>query len=140
MASDRLKKLHTTLVDNRKGYEEAVRDADDPGMKALFGEMISLKERNHSDLHGALARLGEHPDETESFMATVHTTVISVRAAVTGLGRNALSSFVMGEEQVVDEYDKALDECASDPAIVATLTRQKEALLRKIAEMKRLAT
>jgi hypothetical protein len=41
-------------------------------------------------------------------MATVHETVIKVRSAVTGLGTNALSSFVMGEEQVIDEYNQAL--------------------------------
>jgi hypothetical protein len=73
-------------------------------------------------------------------MSTVHETVISVRAAVTGLGSNALSSFVSGEEQIVKEYDYALKECAADPAITATLTRQKQALLAKIAEMKALET
>ena len=73
-------------------------------------------------------------------MATVHKAVINVRAAVTGLGANALPSFVMGEEQVVDEYNQALEECESDPAIVETLTRQKNMLLSKIAQMKSMAT
>jgi uncharacterized protein (TIGR02284 family) len=100
MAADSLKKLHTTLVDNRNGYQEAVKDADQPAFKALFEEMLALKEKDHAELHSALRKLGEQPDESGSFMSTVHKTVIGVRAAVTGLGPNALSSFVMGEEQV----------------------------------------
>ena len=100
--------------------------------------MVALKEKDHAELHGALTRLGEKPDEDGSFMSTVHKTVISVRAAVTGLGTNALSSFVMGEEQIVDAYDTALKDFASDPEIVATLTRQKATLLTKIAQMRQM--
>jgi uncharacterized protein (TIGR02284 family) len=137
MAADSLKKLHTDLVDNRNGYEEAVKDAEPP-LKDFFSEMVALKEKDHAELHGALSRLGEKPDEDGSFMSTVHKTVISVRAAVTGLGANALSSFVMGEEQILDAYDAALKDCASDPEIVATLTRQKATLLTKIAQMKQM--
>ena len=137
MAADSLKKLHTDLVDNRNGYEEAVKDAEPP-LKAFFAEMVALKEKNHAELHGALSRLGEKPDEDGSFMSTVHKTVISVRAAVSGLGTNALSSFVMGEEQIVDAYDTALKDFASDPEIVATLTRQKATLLTKIAQMRQM--
>jgi uncharacterized protein (TIGR02284 family) len=137
MAAESLKKLHTDLVDNRNGYEEAVKDAEPP-LNAFFAEMVALKEKDHAELHGALSRLGEKPDEDGSFMSTVHKTVISVRAAVTGLGTNALSSFVMGEEQIVDAYDTALKDFASDPEIVATLTRQKATLLTKIAQMKQM--
>ena len=140
MAADSLKTLHTSLVDSRNGYKEAVKDAQNPVLKALFAEMVALKERDHSELHAGLSRLGEKPNESGSFMSTVHKTVITVRAAVTGLGTNSLSSFVMGEEHIVEQYDTALKECASDPAMVATLTRQKDTLLTKIAEMKRLET
>jgi uncharacterized protein (TIGR02284 family) len=139
MAADSLKKLHTSLVDNRKGYEKAVEDGE-PNVKPLFSEMAALKEKDHAELHAGLTKLGEKPDESGSFMATVHKTVIGVRAATTGLGTNSLSSFVMGEKQVVDEYDKAIEECSSNRDLVATLTRQKNALLAKIAEMERIQT
>jgi uncharacterized protein (TIGR02284 family) len=139
MAADSLKKLHTSLVDNRKGYEKAVEDAE-PNVKTLFSEMAALKARQHAELHAGLSRLGEKPDDAGSFMATVHKTVIGVRAATTGLGTNSLSSFVMGEKQVVDEYDDAIEECSSDTALVETLTQQKQTLLAKIAEMERLET
>ncbi|GLH76687.1 hypothetical protein SSBR45G_15950 [Bradyrhizobium sp. SSBR45G] len=138
MAADSLKTLHTALVDARNGYQEAAKDTETPALKSLFAEMIALKDRDHSELHDALTRMGETPDDSGSFMSTVHRTVISVRAAVTGLGTNALSSFVSGEEQIVADYDDALKDCAGDPAVTATLRRQRETLLAKIAEMKQL--
>ncbi|MGJ4889441.1 ferritin-like domain-containing protein [Bradyrhizobium sp. HKCCYLR20261] len=140
MAADSLKTLHTSLVDARNGYQEAADDAETPALKALFAEMIALKERDHAELHDALRRMGETPDESGSFMSTVHQTVIRVRAAVTGLGTNALSSFVSGEEQILGQYDDALKDCAGDAATAATLRRQRETLQAKIAEMKQLAT
>jgi uncharacterized protein (TIGR02284 family) len=140
MAADSLKTLHTALVDARNGYQEAAKDAETPALAALFAEMIALKERDHAELHDALRRMGETPDESGSFMSTVHQTVIRVRSAVTGLGTNALSSFVSGEEQILSDYDDALKDCAGDPAITATLRKQRDTLLAKIGEMKRLAT
>ena len=135
MQKDNLKKLHTSLVDNEKGYLEAAKDAETPSLKAFFTEMSELKERNHSDLHAALTKLGEKPDKSGSFMSTVHKTVVKVRAATTGL-QSALPSFVMGEEEVVGQYDVAIKDCTSDPATLALLNSQKENLVAKIAVMK----
>ncbi|MGJ4950269.1 ferritin-like domain-containing protein [Bradyrhizobium sp. HKCCYLS20291] len=139
MAADSLKTLHTALVDARNGYQEAQADADTPALKALFAEMIALKERDHAELHDALRRMGETPDESGSFMSTVHQTVIRVRAAVTGLGTNALSSFASGEEQILSQYDEALKDCVGDAATTAMLTRQRGTLQAKVAQMKQLA-
>ncbi|WP_315719641.1 MULTISPECIES: PA2169 family four-helix-bundle protein [unclassified Bradyrhizobium] len=139
MAADSLKTLHTSLIDARNGYQEAAKDAETPALKALFAEMIALKERDHAELHDALRRMGETPDESGSFMSTVHQTVIRVRSALTGLGSNALSSFVSGEEQILSQYDDALTDCADDAATTATLTRQRASLQAKVAQMKQLA-
>ena len=136
MPVEKLAKLHTTLVDNRLGYEEAVKDTGSTSLKAVFAEMVALKERAHTDLHSALTGMGEKLDEDGSFMATVHTTMISIRSVVSGLDKNAL----MEEEEVVKLYDEAIHECWSHPAVVSTLNAQKESLLAKIAEMKAMET
>jgi uncharacterized protein (TIGR02284 family) len=99
VAADSLKKLHTSLVDTRNGYQKAAEDAETPALQALFAEMVALKEKDHSELHAGLTRMGEKPDESGSSMSTVHETVISVRAAVTGLGPSALSSFVSAKSR-----------------------------------------
>ena len=136
--TDECKALHTALIDAKMGYQEAVEDSDRPELTALFRDMLALRDRHHEELHALLRSGGETPDDSGSFMATVHKTVIGVRAAVTGLDKNSLSSFASGEEQIVDQYDKAITE-AKGGAGEAILTRQKSELMSKIADMKRMA-
>lgn len=140
MTADSLKKLHTSLVDSRKGYEEAAKEAETPSLRLFFAEMAALKESDHAGLHQALLTMGEKSDDSGSFMATVHQTVISVRSAVTGLGTNSLPSFVTGEERIVEQYNDAIRESAADRATVESLNNQKAVLLSKIAEMKNMQT
>lgn len=113
MADNRsLKSLHTALIDARKGYETVLKEAEEGEMKALFRRMIVQHEAARCEVHQLLTSRGETPDEDGSFMASVHKTVISVRSAVSGLGRNALSSSADGEERIVETYDEAIEENA----------------------------
>ncbi len=137
-STDERKALHTALIDARRGYEEAVEDSDRPELTALFREMIALHNKHHAEVHGLLTTRGETPDDSGSFMSTVHKTVIGIRAAVTGLDENALSSFASGEERIVDQYDKAITEAQTGHG-ADVLTRQRDELTLKIAEMKRIA-
>lgn len=136
MSNDELKKLHTAIVDAIAGYREAVEDTDDAQAKAVFQEMIDLHGAAHEEIHRRLVEKGEKADDSGSFMSTVHKTVISVRAAVTGLGSNAFSSFASGEERIVGQYGDALEEQAGDPSTAELLRRQRGALEGAIARMK----
>jgi hypothetical protein len=89
---------------------------------------------------GSLTGFGETPDEDGWFMAAVHETVIDVCSGATGLGTSALSSFVSGEERILDKYDGALDEARSDPALGAIPTRQKHELQNKMQDKRRLSS
>lgn len=135
-SNDKLKSLHTALIDARKGYETAVNDAETSEMKALFRRMIAQHEAAHREVHGLLTKRGETPDEDGSFMSTVHKTVISVRSAVSGLGRDSLSSFADGEERIVESYDEAIAENGGEADAAKTLKAQRSALIDRIAEMK----
>lgn len=139
MPTEALKTLHTALIDAGKGYEEAIKDADAPGMKAMFEKMRALHHQAHSDIDGILVAKGEQPDESGSFMSTVHETVVSVRSAVTGLNPSSLGSFASGEERIVKDYDNAIEENGADPAVVAKLQGRRQELLGAIAEMKQQA-
>ena len=139
MANDALKALHTALLDARRGYEEAVEDSEKPELTALFRDMIALRDRHHAELHAMLGASGETPDDSGSFMGTVHKAAVGVRAAITGLNENALSAFASGEERIIDDYDDAIAEAGGDAARVDTLTRQKKDVTEKIAAMKRIA-
>ena len=137
MAAERLKELHTALVDTRAAYELALKDTDDEEVGRICKEMISLRHTDHLELHQSLILAGEVPDENGSFMSVVHETVVGVRAALTGISKKTLPAFVSGEESIVEEYNETLREASEEPNLTEVLTRQKENLLGKIADMRK---
>ena len=131
---DELAKLHTTLVDALAGYETAIDDAETTGVKAIFEQMHAVHGAAHADIDKVLLAHGEEPDESGSFMATVHKAVISVRSAVTGVDENSLSSFVSGEQRIIEQYDDAIQH-ELDASTVAMLQYHKSRLLGMITRM-----
>ena len=132
--SDALEKLHTTLLDTRDGYTAAERDAESESLRTLFRRIIDLHERNHAEIHSALAAQGKEPDDGRSLMATVHKAAVGIRAAVTGIDRSALEPFISGEEQVVKAYDAAIGE--ADAPTAGMLRRQKSEVAAMIEAMR----
>ena len=139
MAAESLKKRHTALVDTRSAYELALKDTDDVEVARICKEMISLRHTDHQELHQSLILAGQEPDENGSFMSVVHETVVGVRAALTGISKKTLPAFASGEQNIVEEYDDALNEMSGDPRITEILKRQKENFLTKIVEMKKIS-
>ncbi len=111
-----LTSLYTALVDARNGYREAVKDAERANLRTLFQDMIALHEQALGELRPELQARGERPDDQGSFMSTVNETVVSIRSAVTGLNQSALGAFASGEERILKNYDKAIDEIAKRSA------------------------
>lgn len=138
MANDNLKKLHQVLIDTCAGYEKAVEEAQDASLKSLFADMAGKRRADHRAIHEALIQEGESPDDSGSFMSTLHRAAVKVRAATLGLDKDALSAFVSGEDHVLSAYDDALKEQLSRPALAEELKRQKTNVLEKIQEMKAL--
>lgn len=135
MSHHKLSDLHTALVDAQSGYETAIDKAETPQVRAIFEQVRAVHGAAHADIDEALRAKGEMPDETGSFMSTVHKAVISVRSAVTGVDENALSSFVSGEERIVEYYDEAIRE-EQDAATAAMLHGHRDRLLAMIERMR----
>ncbi|MFN3892810.1 MAG: PA2169 family four-helix-bundle protein [Beijerinckiaceae bacterium] len=129
-----LKKLHTVLVDSRNGYDEALRDADDGGLTALLREMIALRDRHHHEIDERLREAGETPDESGSFLTTVHRTIFKIRSLMNGLDESVLPGLIDGEERILTYYDDVL-RSAPPPAVASTLNGQVIALREKIRIM-----
>jgi uncharacterized protein (TIGR02284 family) len=136
--ADKLKKLHTALIDTRNGYEEALKDTKDPQVAEMARKMIALRNADHKPLHKSLVDAGEKPDDKGSFMTTVHETVIAARSAIAGLGKDSMSAFISGEKNIVKEYDDAIHEAKSDTPLRNILTAQKQNLMLKIQEMEKI--
>lgn len=132
---EELKSLHTALLDARRGYETAVKEAETPELKAVFWRTQDLHGRAHHEVHELLTAMGETPDESGSFMSTVHETAIGVRSALVGLDEGSLSSFARGEESTLAKYDAAIGALAG-AAGTDTLMKTREELEIMIAEMK----
>ena len=139
MAVDKLKALHTALVDTGAAYELASEKADSPAVISICKQMGALRQEDHAELHRALIAAGETPDENGSFMMTVHETVVSVRAAISGISERTLPAFISGEEEIAKMYDEAIEEAAAQQQASDILVRQRAHLMTKIQEMKRLA-
>jgi uncharacterized protein (TIGR02284 family) len=139
MEVDKLKALHTALIDTRAAYELAAAKAESPPVISVCKQMVMLRREDHAELHRALLAAGETPDENGSFMTTVHETVVSVRAAITGISEKTLPAFIGGEEEIVKLYDEAIQEDQAQQRASDILVRQRANLMIKIGEMKQLA-
>jgi len=132
---DRLKSLHTSAIDSRNGYQEALKDDAGGKMVSVFHDMMTLHDDNAAELAHELVKANELPDEDGSFMSVVHKTIMDVRSMFNGLDESVLPGLIDGEKRNVLKYDDAL-EAAGVPANVLTLlTQQRESLLQKINQM-----
>ena len=132
---DHLKSLHTSAIDARNGYQEALKEADGKGMTPLFREMIALHELNAEELTRELTRANEIPDEKGSFMTVIHETIMDVRSMFNGLDESVLPGLIDGEKRNVSKYDDALKELGATPSVASLLSGQRRRIIEKIANM-----
>jgi uncharacterized protein (TIGR02284 family) len=130
-----LSALHTTLVDSRNGYDEALKDAGKAGLVTLFEEMIALRQQATVELEPLLLKAGATPDPEGSFMSTVHRTIISVQSMMTDLDETVLPGFIDGEKRILGYYDDAISKAPEPDRDV--LSRQRTALIERIEAMER---
>lgn len=144
---DHLKALHTSAIDARNGYREALRDTEgketeSKAMTALFRDMIALHESHADELARELTRRNELADDEGSFMTMVHKTIMDVHSMFDGLDESVLPGLIDGEKRNVGKYDAALE--AQEPVtnVASVLIRQRDSLARKIIlmEMERAAS
>jgi uncharacterized protein (TIGR02284 family) len=132
---DQLKSLHTSAIDARNGYQEALKDAEGKGMTPLFSEMIALHQDNATELARELTKANEIPDENGSFMSVVHKTIMDVRSLFNGLDASVLPGLIDGEKRNVAKYDDALKAAPPAGNVAALLTAQRGKIAQKIALM-----
>ena len=133
---DELKKLHTNAIDARKGYDEALADAEGKGMTPLFRRMIALHSSNASELTSQLQRLGQNPDQDGSFFAHIHRTIFSIRGLFGGLDESVLPGLIDGEERNAKCYDDALKMTDVPPDLRSLLITQRGRIETELAGMR----
>lgn len=131
--NDSIVELHRALIDACNGYDEAIKDAQKPDLVALFQRAKLL----HEKAHAILSARGATPDDKESFMSTIHGTVISVCSAIVGLDMGSFSSFAAGEEKMLETYDEAIQSNGDDAPVCIALEQQRSELVELVGEMQR---
>jgi uncharacterized protein (TIGR02284 family) len=131
---DHLKTLHTSEIDARNGYEEALEDAEGKGMTQLFRDMIALHNANADELGGILINAGEAANDEGSFMSAVHRSIMNVRSLFNGLDGSALPGLIDGEKRNIEKYDEVL-KAAPDSPMTNLLTVQRDKIQQKVALM-----
>jgi uncharacterized protein (TIGR02284 family) len=132
---DHLKSLHTSAVDARNGYQEALEDAKGKGMTALFRDMMALHQDNADELARELIKGNQIADEEGSFMTVVHKTIMDIRSLFNGLDQSVLPGLIDGEQRNVAKYDDALKDVKTPGDVASLLTAQRGKIAQKIAEM-----
>ena len=142
---DHLKSLHTSAIDARNGYREALRDTEgkeaeskaieSKAMTALFRDMAALHDSHASELARELTRNNELADDGGSFMTTVHKTIMDVRSMFDGLDESVLPGLIDGEKRNVGKYDAALKAPELAANVSGLLARQRDSLQQKIGLM-----
>jgi uncharacterized protein (TIGR02284 family) len=134
---DHLRSLHTGAIDARKGYEEALKDADEHSLTPLFRRMIALHSAHSDQLAELLGRLGEKADKDGSFLSTVHRSIIAIRSLFGGLDGSVLPGLIDGEGRNLAAYDEALTAGDIPDDVRTLLESQKSGLRHDIADMER---
>ena len=137
---DRLTSIHTSEIDARNGYEEALVDAEGKGLSPLFLDMVALHDGNAKEIAEVLIGHGQVADTEGSFMSVVNRTIMNVRSLFDALGDGVLSGLIDGEKRNLAKYDEALETALPAP-VVDLLTAQRGKIAQKVAimEMQRAA-
>ena len=135
-----LSKLHTTVVDAVKGYDEAADIAKRDQVGALCTDLKRTHMTHAHDIAGLLLARGERPDADGSYMSLVHKFVLNARFLVTADEESLLPGLRDGEKRLLEAYDDALRETeiggdAFKPAEVKAVKTQRNGVLANIGKI-----
>jgi hypothetical protein len=108
-ALDAIATVHTRTVDTLTGYAKMVEKAD-PAFRPVAEAFRALHARHADTLARMLSDHGRAPDLDGSFMGTVNSTVVTLRAMFDDIDADVLTSVHNGEEHVLDAFDTAIGE------------------------------
>lgn len=131
-----LQRVHTGTKDVLAGYE-TLEDRAEPEIQSVVQDLKSMHQRHASDLERRLASLGEPSDDGKSIQGTVNQATVTLRDWVTTLDEDALSFVRDGEEQLMEIYDKAIQNLSADgdPETGSVLKSQYDEIGSKVRQL-----
>ena len=134
--TDALKQLHTRLIDSKDGYEKAREDAEKGAHAQLFADMIGRRERDHQRVHQFLVAKGIEPDESGSFTASAHRTLVDLKSVFSSGDEAVLNEVLRGEESLMAAYDEAIAAVGGNDPEYSWLVDQYTELKTKVEQIR----
>lgn len=128
--------IHTATNDVLKGYREMLARVE-PDIRTIIRRLTEMHERHASEQEAELVRLRAAGGDDSSLQGTVNKAVIILRDWLSTLDRDVLPAVRQGEESLLDEYRKALEDLPAQnhPSVVTLLKTQHGAIASEIAQL-----
>ncbi len=131
---DKLVKFRDRLADARKGYEQAVGDVDDAGLRALFTRATEEKTAALAALSSLLPP--EDRADPGTLIGSVTQVIVAARAAVTG-DESLLPGMIDGEKRVLAACDEARAAAGAEPSAEQALRQQRTRIVALIDDLEK---
>lgn len=107
---DTLSKLIQTCKDGEEGFETAADAVDRADVRDLCLRLAAQRRDFAGELQSLLAKYGEEPRDSGSFLGTMHRGWINLKSAVSGKNEKAIiDECERGEDAAKETYQEALD-------------------------------
>ena len=105
---EKVQDLIQVNIDSYDGFKEVADKTDDIAIANLFRRLASERSDQASELQALVAANCEEPEESGSYSAAAHRTLIDIRAALGGGTKVMLIEAEKGEDQIKEKYEDAL--------------------------------
>jgi uncharacterized protein (TIGR02284 family) len=118
-----LNTLLTRCYDSEAGYKKAAEDVDNPALTEMFNTFSDQRKKFGHEIKTEIINMGGKPEKGTSTTGDLHRVWIDVKSLFTSGGEDAiLNESIRGEESMIKDYEKALED--------ATLPFTTQAVLR----------
>ena len=118
-----LNNLIETLKDGEKGFQAAAGDVKDANVKATFNEFARQRASMAAELSSHVRKTGDEPQKSGSLSGAAHRGWMNLKSALGGGEKAILNEAERGEDEAVQEFEKAMREPL--PAPVASIVQRQ---------------
>lgn len=117
-------------IDAQKGFNKAVENTENQGLKTYFRERSTERKQFVSELRSELAHYGEKFKDSGSAAASMHRGWMDFKSMFSSDDdESMLEESIRGERKALEEYDEALKP-GEVPETTATLLRKQKAKIQ----------
>ena len=129
---DQLNILVEINNDRIEGYERALHDTTDQGLKDLFRELAGHSRKNKDALSAEVTRLGGEPTTKTRNTGKIFRAWMDLKAALTGKDKKAvMKACEFGEDSALEVYENVL----KDHNVLST--EQREMVVQQRSDLMR---